>query len=500
MTDSASNPRFSIVIPTCERANLLATTLPACLLTDRDDVEVLVSDNFSGPETASVIDRYRGDRRLRSVRTDRRLPMADHWEFAWQQARGEFIIINSDDDVISPPLLHCIDDASKHMAIGLASWDAGLYLHPDWDLSGANTFQFEASHTGLAFDIDPWRVIEKYARLNLVRCFPHGTRVCFSRQLAERARKRVGRIFWTPYPDYSASLLMLALMQGRERYVYFDSVLGYGGRSRNSNAAATVPKERGRAGNTARAKAFHEEHGAENMHADLEFQAVSLTNGHAQTLAMLRRLLPEAFGRFHLDLVAYIAGVECEFRGININNPWLGPEDRTEFDRFLARQDRAVVTQAFRIVEERMFNESVEQWRKDWRNFSFPVLWHMLRPRVLLRFPKRVLKFMLRRVMHPAADPKTASPSPLRADRHGVMVTVHCNSFGGRDGFDLARRIEEIVSTFDRRSDRNLVDFYSQGYMVAAHSPESFRGPCADRRQVDPADSSQRDQRRVAQT
>jgi len=62
----------------------------------------------------------------------------------------------------------------------------------------------------------------------------------------------------------------------------------------------------------------------------------------------------------------------------------------------------------------------------------------------------------------------------LRADFHGVMVTVHCESFGGRNGLDLARRIDEIISAYDQRVDRNLVDFYSKDYMIAAHVPESF--------------------------
>lgn len=60
--------------------------------------------------------------------------MADHWEFAWQHACGDFVIINSDDDVFSLQLLTGIDTASNHIVVGLASWDAGLYLYPDWDI------------------------------------------------------------------------------------------------------------------------------------------------------------------------------------------------------------------------------------------------------------------------------------------------------------------------------------------------------------------------------
>lgn len=422
-----------------------------------------------------MIDRFRGDPRLRTVRTDRRLPMADHWEFAWQHAQGDFVIVNSDDDVFSPQLLTGIDTASMHIVVGLASWDAGLYMHPDWDLSGANTFKFEASHTGLIFEINPWRVIDAYAGLNILRCFPQGTRICFSRELGQRVRKRVGRLFCAPYPDYSAPLLLLALMEGQERYLYFDSVLGYGGRSRNSNAAGFNPKENGRAGNTTRLQEFIDEHHAENLFGDLEFRALSLTNGHAQTFALLRRLLPETFGRFHPDLVAYIAGIESEFRGININNPCLGPEERIQFDRFLARQESRIVNEAFQLVEERWSNEKLEQWRKDRRNLSAPVFRYVLRPRVLSRVLKKILQLLLRRPSSPnTAKSRIDAKSGIRADFHGVMVTVHCESFGGQNGLDLARRIDEIVAALDQREDRNLTDFYSKGYMLAAHTPESL--------------------------
>jgi hypothetical protein len=65
--------------------------------------------------------------------------------------------------------------------------------------------------------------------------------------------------------------------------------------------------------------------------------------------------------------------------------------------------------------------------------------------------------------------------SGVQADFEGVMVTVHGASFGGQDGLDMARRVDAIVAAFDRRSGRNLTDFYSNGYMLAAHTPESLQ-------------------------
>ena len=94
-----SLPLFSIIIPTCDRPQLLNQTLSAALNVSHGSYEVVVSDNFSGPETREVVERLR-DPRLRYVRTNRRLHMPDSWQFAYEHAKGEYLIILGDDDGI----------------------------------------------------------------------------------------------------------------------------------------------------------------------------------------------------------------------------------------------------------------------------------------------------------------------------------------------------------------------------------------------------------------
>jgi glycosyltransferase involved in cell wall biosynthesis len=94
-------PTFSIIIPTADRSHLLQHSLQSCLAIERDDVEIIVSDNFSAPEVKAAVDEFSHDRRLQYFRTDRRLSMPRHWDFAWTKARGEFVIFNCDDDGLS---------------------------------------------------------------------------------------------------------------------------------------------------------------------------------------------------------------------------------------------------------------------------------------------------------------------------------------------------------------------------------------------------------------
>src|SRR5476649_272130 len=115
-------PRYSIVIPTCDRATLLEHTLRGILAIPRDDIEIVVSDNASTDETPFVIEAVRHDPRVVAVRTDRRLPMPMHWEFAFSKASGDFVIVNGDDDGFSPNLLKIIDTVTTKLDPKLITW------------------------------------------------------------------------------------------------------------------------------------------------------------------------------------------------------------------------------------------------------------------------------------------------------------------------------------------------------------------------------------------
>ena len=454
---------------------MLATTLPACLLTDRQDVEVLVSDNFSTPETAKVVEGFRTDPRVSYVRTTRRLSMPDHWEFAWQQSKGDYIIINADDDALSPSLIGRLAEIAVTLKAGLMSWDAGLYYHPDWNLSGRNTFGFVRSHSRLLFDIDPQAMFASYARLEIPVCFPQGTRICFSRRLADRAVAKTGRVFWPPYSDYSAPLLLLGLLEG-ERYIYWDALMGYGGRSFHSNAAS-LDKDGGTVGNQQRLRQYYEEFDGQDIYPHQELKLQSLWNGHAATVNLLRHILPEAFSHHHVDLVALIAAIECEFRGIGIHNSFLGKRERLAFDAFVKKQDPAIVREAMKIVNERWVNGILEIWKANYWRFSWPIL-NVLLHQSLEWFAVKVKRFLVARLTRPRAAPSNPVASisnlQLTVEYREGKAWLDCASLGGKDGLDLVRRFDDVVAACDRREVNNLVDFFNKGFLVAAHEVDNL--------------------------
>jgi glycosyltransferase involved in cell wall biosynthesis len=83
-------PGVSIVITKRNRAHLLKVALYSALRQTWQDLEILVSDSYSGIEGTRKVLRSFQDLRLRYARTHRLLAMPDSWEFALSHAKGEY--------------------------------------------------------------------------------------------------------------------------------------------------------------------------------------------------------------------------------------------------------------------------------------------------------------------------------------------------------------------------------------------------------------------------
>jgi len=97
----ATNPRVSICIPTYNRAHSLRRTLESALDQSGSDVEIIVLDDSSSDETFAVASEYR-DARLRIERAAQRLGAAQNFNRCLDVARGKYVKILCDDDVLYP--------------------------------------------------------------------------------------------------------------------------------------------------------------------------------------------------------------------------------------------------------------------------------------------------------------------------------------------------------------------------------------------------------------
>jgi len=97
----STNPRVSICIPTYNRAHSLRRTLESALDQPGSDVEIIVLDDSSSDETFAVASEYR-DARLRIERTAQRLGAAQNFNRCLDVARGGYVKVLCDDDVLYP--------------------------------------------------------------------------------------------------------------------------------------------------------------------------------------------------------------------------------------------------------------------------------------------------------------------------------------------------------------------------------------------------------------
>ena len=109
MMNSSDRPKMTVIIPTRERADVFASALRTVVAQDYVNLEILVSDNYSGDATEEIA-RSTGDPRVRYVNTGRRLSMSHNWEFALSQVTDGWVTIVGDDDGLLPGSLQAVAD------------------------------------------------------------------------------------------------------------------------------------------------------------------------------------------------------------------------------------------------------------------------------------------------------------------------------------------------------------------------------------------------------
>ena len=333
-----SAPQFSIIIPTCDRPHLLQHTLKAALRVDHPSFEVVVSDNFSGPETAALVSGM-ADSRVRYVRTARRLHMPDNWQYGFEHASGDYMIILGDDDGIVPTALAKLDQVIRATGVDLMTWRNFGYYHPDWPSSLKNTVMVGRVTRNLSlisadYMLRQANILEHPALFE----FPHGSRFCFSRGLATKVMAHCGRVFDVPYPDFTSSLYMLAELRG-SHYAYYDGPVTFTTYSYNSNSAMVLSR---RKRNTQRAEAFYREFDRP-LYEYAPLKSHLIWNGHADCVLRMHAKydLPsdlKAFDYPKYFMICYRGIVEDDLSDITRSKEEL----LTEFWSVLNQQDDAV--------------------------------------------------------------------------------------------------------------------------------------------------------------
>ncbi|HYT91760.1 MAG TPA: glycosyltransferase family A protein [Gemmataceae bacterium] len=230
------SPRFSVVIPTRERAHTLRSTLQTCLEQDFEDYEIVVCDNHSSPATRAVVEEFESPRIL-YVRAPEPLAMSVNWELAVAHASGEYVTVLGDDDALLSHALPALDGLIRRSGARAIRWSAAFYLWPTIALEGEGNYlalplgrqlrTADASAT-IAAVID---FLEPYTSLPMIY------NAIIHRDLIADLRNRTGRVFANNCPDVYTGFAF-AYLAGT--YLSTEVPMSVAGLSGNSTGVATL--------------------------------------------------------------------------------------------------------------------------------------------------------------------------------------------------------------------------------------------------------------------
>lgn len=106
----STQPFFSIVIPTYNRADMIGETLDCVLAQTFQDFEILVVDNCSTDRTTRVMENYLHDRRIQYIVNEQNMERSYSRNRGMKAARGTWLTLLDSDDFMYPD---CLQDAKN---------------------------------------------------------------------------------------------------------------------------------------------------------------------------------------------------------------------------------------------------------------------------------------------------------------------------------------------------------------------------------------------------
>jgi glycosyltransferase involved in cell wall biosynthesis len=126
--EPGSTPRFSIVIPTKDRATYLEKTLVTCSLQSYANLDVIVSDDGSVDSTKEVVLRAAArDPRIRYVTPGKAVGMRNNFEFALDQVAPGFVMALGGDDGLLPRGIEGMLQALRSTGQELLTWSTPVF-------------------------------------------------------------------------------------------------------------------------------------------------------------------------------------------------------------------------------------------------------------------------------------------------------------------------------------------------------------------------------------
>jgi glycosyltransferase involved in cell wall biosynthesis len=214
-------------------------TLQTCLSQKNfDNYEIIVSDNFSSPETKIVVERLNSPK-IKYIRSDCPLSMTENWELGLSYASGEYITVVGDDDGLLTYCLATIDDLIHKTNSKVIKYTKVSYVWPNATMDNDDKLWIPLSNHN--FCIKPSQVeslLQKVGNIKISYSILPCIYTSFIHEdLITTLKHQTGRVFNSPIPDVYSGFAFAFLNGG---YYSFAPPLGIAGRSAKSNSASNI--------------------------------------------------------------------------------------------------------------------------------------------------------------------------------------------------------------------------------------------------------------------
>jgi glycosyltransferase involved in cell wall biosynthesis len=233
--------KFTILLPTRERADTLYHTIRACLNQTYPNYEIVVSDNYSQDNTYDVVHSF-NDSRLRYINTGKRMSMSENFDFALSHVRDGYVMFIGDDDGVVPNSLEYVNEIINTTGTEAVVSHNAFYTWPETAnpnklyLSDKSGYEIRSSKE--------W--IKKYLTFKMAYTFDLPGAYCgFAKKDVFDRVSKDGYFFHSSTPDaYSA----IAVAFATDTFVYSSTPFAVHGASKNSNGGAFLSKKKGEEG------------------------------------------------------------------------------------------------------------------------------------------------------------------------------------------------------------------------------------------------------------
>lgn len=226
--------KFTVIIPTRERAATLRHAIETCVAQSYDDLKIIVSDNASADDTRDVVHSF-SDSRIQYVNPGRRVSMVENFEFAYSHVQDGYVVSIGDDDGLAINAISKVNTLIEETKACAVVSDFAQYMWPNLESSAANQLMF-SPRTGFEM-----RSSRDYLDKVLYRRHPFNHLPCIYYGFIDAAlinqlkRQQSGRLFMTSVVDvYTA----IALAAHSDQYCFSFEPLTINGTSGRSNGAS----------------------------------------------------------------------------------------------------------------------------------------------------------------------------------------------------------------------------------------------------------------------